>query len=153
MSQTPDENFFKNAAENINIPKKMKIDLDTPLEIFFLVCFCLACLGVLITTVVTISSYAGGKGDIYALSALGALVALAAFMLKCKRETDNYYVLDTSEKKLLYHYKFFSDIKITTVAEFDDIKCVAVGGTRTVIIIAHRLSTIMKAIKKANAPI
>ena len=132
MSQVPDENFFKNAAENINIPKKMKIDLDTPLEIFFLVCFCLACLGVLITTVTTATSYITGKGDIYSLMALGALVALAAFMLKCKRETDNYYVLDTSERKLLYHYKFFSDIKITTIAEFDDIKCVAVGGTRTV---------------------
>jgi hypothetical protein len=135
MNQAPDEKFFKNAAEaaaNANIPKRIKIDLETPLEIFFLVCFCLACLGVVITTVATISSYAGGKGDLYALSALGALIALAAFMLKCKRETDNYYVLDTIEKKLLYHYKFFSDIKITTVADFGDIKCLAVGGTRAV---------------------
>lgn len=132
MSQTPDENFFKNAAENANIPKRMKIDLDTPLEIFFLVCFCLACLGVFITAVLSIISFFTAKGYIYEISALGALIALAAFMLKCKRETDNYYVLDTIERKLLYHYKFFSDIKTTAIADFDDIKCVAVGGTRSV---------------------
>lgn len=132
MSQTPDENFFKNAAENVNIPKKMKIDLDTPLEIFFLVCFCVASLGVIITAVTTATSYITGKGNIYETAALGVLVFLAAFMLKCRRETDNYYVLDTSGRKLLYHYKFFSDIKTTTIAEFDDIKCVAVGGTRSV---------------------
>lgn len=132
MSQVPDENFFKNAAENINIPKKMKIDLDTPLEIFFLVCFCAASLGVLVTAATTAISYINGKGNIYEASALGVLVVLAAFMHKCRRETDNYYVLDTSGRKLLYHYKFFSNITTTTVAEFDGIKCVAVGGTRSV---------------------
>lgn len=132
MSQTPDENFFKNAAENINIPKKMKIDLETPLEIFFLVCFCVASLGVLITAATTATSYITGKGDVYSLTALGVLVVLTAFMLKCRRETDNYYVLDATGRKLLYHYKFFSDIKTTLIAEFDDIKCVAVGGTRSV---------------------
>jgi hypothetical protein len=132
MSQTPDENFFKNAAENVNIPKKMKIDLDTPLEIFFLVCFCAASLGVLVTAATTATSYITGKGNIYEATAMGVLVVLAALMLKCRRETDNYYVLDTPGRKLLYHYKFFYDIKTTIIAEFDDIKCVAVGGTRSV---------------------
>lgn len=136
MSQAPDENFFEHAAESAaekaNIPKKMKIDLETPLEIFFWVCFGLACLGVLISGIVAAADHAAGNGNIYEIAAVAFMAVLAGIMFKCRRETDNYYVLDNASRKLLYHYRFFSNVRTEPVADFDDIACVGVGGTRSV---------------------
>lgn len=132
MHGKPDENFFKNAAEQANLPERMKIDLDTPLEILFIACFVLACIGVFISGGITAESYFDGAGNSYALAVFGAFIVLAVLMRKCWSETDNYYILDTHARKLFYHYRFFSDKKITPAADFDDIECVAVGGIRKV---------------------
>lgn len=132
MHSKPDENFFKNAAEQANLPERMKIDLDTPLEIFFIISFILSLLGVFVAGGIAADSYFDGAGDPYSLAAFAIIIVLAVLMYKCWRETDNYYILDTRARKLFYHYKFFSDRKITPVADFDDIECVAIGGTRMV---------------------
>jgi|GEM_PF-6639957 len=56
---------------------------------------------------------------------LASIFALLWFL------TDNFYIMHTDKRKLLYHFKFFGISKITPVTDFENIKAIGVSGRRT----------------------
>ncbi len=130
-SCAPAGNIFKpDAADLSAIPGKIKVDLSTALENFLLT-------AAGITAFIAFFLYINGAFDgkktqanpellKFVPIALGFMAAAIA----CWLGTDNYYIINVTKRKLLYHFKIFFIIKITAVADFEEIHAFGVTGVR-----------------------
>ncbi|HNY10359.1 MAG TPA: hypothetical protein PKK26_02095 [Candidatus Wallbacteria bacterium] len=132
-----DENVFIPKA-NIasNLPHRIKVDLNTYLEQFFSGVGILA----LIAAVILLISGTCGSTSRYshhytppdpaALKYIPlALIAAGAGFL-CRWFTDNYYIMDTVEKRIYYHFKFFGYESVSLFLAADQIEAIGVTGKK-----------------------
>lgn len=115
------------------IPDKIKLDLDTPLETLFNV---LSVIGALSTIALIINIFYELEYYLRHNEILTRIVyilisgGLTYVFIKCRLSTNNYYIVDNVKKSIVYNYEFFGNKKLEQVANFEDIKYVAIGGTR-----------------------
>lgn len=102
------------------IPQKIKLDLLTPLEQFFL--------GLMIISPVMI--FVGFSqlklGDTPVLL-VGAVITFVLSFL-CYLATDNYYVLDIGKRQLLYRFKFLIFERVSKVVDFSGIHAITINN-------------------------
>ncbi|MEZ7891966.1 MAG: hypothetical protein QMC67_09465 [Candidatus Wallbacteria bacterium] len=117
--------------ESSNIPKRIKIDLSIGLETGLLYtagAFFFAGL------VIYNKAAFGGKHSLpdpsYFLILPIPAIAVAITLI-CWLFTDNYYIIDTIQRKLLYHYKFLWKKKISDFLDFEQLYAIGVAGRRT----------------------
>ncbi len=130
-SSAPAGRIYKpGAADTSIIPGKIKIDLSTALESFLL-----AAAG--ITAFIAFFLYINGTFDgkktpanPELLKLVPIALGLMAVSIACWFGTDNYYIISVPKRKLLYHFKIFFVVKITAVADFEEIHAVGVTGVR-----------------------
>ena len=112
--------------EEVALHGRVKIDLDTPLERFFKYSGFASLIGVLICLWV---GYLGGEDSPpqpEMLKGIPILLGLAATFYFLRRATDNYYVLDFRNRRILYHFRLLSWEKESPVFPWSDILSVAV---------------------------
>lgn len=103
---------------------KIKLELRTPLELFFLVMVGIFAFILVVATVGYLQDGVTAMAKIlFIIGALGSCFFGGLYL-----NTDNYYILDTSTKVLLYHFKFFFIRKVSVFARFGDVCAVTVTG-------------------------
>lgn len=118
------DNSFKQPEQEITVPKRIKLDLKTPLEQFWLGMMIISGLALIISLVHYLDN-----GVIPQIIPMIGLVGLAIGAL-CYSNTDNYYILDAEKKCLMYRFKFFASESMTIFAHFSQIHAVTVKGVR-----------------------
>lgn len=108
---------------------KIKADVLTPLEMFFLGGSGLLLLGAVLFWVF-ISEKVITVQFPYTAIYTAIFLALAALAFYCFKNTDNYYIIDTGSRSVLFHFKFFENVRITPYMRFDMISAVGVTGRR-----------------------
>ncbi len=112
--------------EQSEIPDKLKLDLKTPLETFFM-------WAAIISGFIGFAGFIGyiedGLTVVTKLMLAAGGISLAIFG-GLYFNTDNYYILDRSSERLLYHFKFFFWRKVSTICSFNEISLVTTGGKR-----------------------
>lgn len=116
-----EENLQEKESE---LPTYLKLELRTPLEVFFRGSTVLSVIFLLITTFIYWNE---GMGPIIRIMFFCATVSTIFFGL-LYRNTDNYYILDIPSQVLLYHFKFFIIKKVRVMARFSEINAVTVSG-------------------------
>jgi hypothetical protein len=117
-------------ADTSNLPDKIKVDLSTALENSLLAAIGIA---VFIAFFLYIQGTFGGKKsppNPALLKYVPMMIGFAAAAFACWLGTDNYYIISVSKRKLLYHFKFLFTVKITPVADFEEINAIGVTGVR-----------------------
>lgn len=125
-----DEIYRPDAAEYSRLPRKIKVDLSTALEIFLI---SVAGLSAFSAFIFFVQGIFGGKHsppDPALLKYIPVALVIMAAAFACWRRTDNYYIINSPKRKLLYHFKLFNMVKITSVADFEEILAIGVTGVR-----------------------
>lgn len=118
------------AADTSNLPGKIKVDLSTALESSLLV---VAGIAAFISVFLYVQgTFEGRKSPPIPelLNYLPISIGLMAAAVACWFGTDNYYIISVSKRKLLYHFQLFLTVKITPVADFEEINAIGVTGVR-----------------------
>ncbi len=108
---------------------KIKADVYTPLEMFFIGSSGLLLVGLLIFWLFVNGKVISVKAP-YTYIYSAVFLALSALSFYCFRNTDNYYIIDTGSRTVLFHFKFFETVKVTPYLGFDMISAVGVTGRR-----------------------
>ncbi len=132
-----DESVFVPKADIAsNLPHRIKVDLNTYLEQF------LSGIGMLggIAAVILLVAGTCGSTSRYsrqytppspeALKYIPLALIVAGAGLLCRWFTDNYYIMDTVEKKIYYHFKFFSYEAVSLFLSADQIEAIGVTGKK-----------------------
>lgn len=119
-----DEQTARN--EEFEIPDKLKLDLKTPLETFFMWS---AIIGGFILVAGIIGYIEEGLQTVPKLLLAAGAILLPLF-ISLYNHTDNYYIVDISGEQILYHFKFFFFRRVTSVCRFNEISLVTTGGKR-----------------------
>ncbi|MGM0600657.1 MAG: hypothetical protein ACQETH_12675 [Candidatus Rifleibacteriota bacterium] len=106
--------------------KKLKLDINSLSEQFFAGMAVLSFLAIVAATVMFFSS--GFNSFSLSLFASGAIL-LFLFVKLCM-SIDNYYLIDSVEKKIFYNFKIFSYQKLTGFVDFDQIGSITITGHR-----------------------
>ncbi|MGM0600830.1 MAG: hypothetical protein ACQETH_13550 [Candidatus Rifleibacteriota bacterium] len=113
------------SIENVNaLPKKYKLDLDTPMETFL---FWMIIIGGF-TAFLGVIYYLDGETNARALFSIGVVVAALSGVLY--KATDNYYIIDADKKMMLYQFKCFTINNLEIFAPFSSIHAITVNGRR-----------------------
>lgn len=112
--------------ETDQLPAKIKLELKTPLEQFFLWS---GVAGGFLLLVGVIGFFEDGMVPMVKMFLIVGTLA-SIFFLSLYYNTDNYYILDVENQRLLYHFKFFFVRKITVQASFSEISSLTVSGHR-----------------------
>jgi len=105
----------------VSLPKKMKVDLDTPLESFFIGCAVLSGFGLFFAGIASLNN----SVPRVVWQGLTGLFVVGGI---CYKYTDNYYIVDMERKKLLYHFSFFSYSSDGVIALFSDLIAATVNA-------------------------
>ena len=122
------ESFGQRKLDLTDIPRMIKIELDTPLENIWTT---MACIGWFGTYICFHIGVIGGKRSpprpaVLKYIPIGIGFALLAHFLKYS--TDNYYLLNTKKKIIYYHFRFFFFEQVTPFLEAAEISVVGVTG-------------------------
>ncbi len=129
-STAPAKIYRPAPADTSNLPGKIKVDLSTPLESFLLGAVGVAAV---IALLLYIQGTFGGKKsppNPELLKYIPLAIGFMATALACWFGVDNFYVISVQQRKLLYHFKLFFMVKITAVADFEQIAAIGVTGVR-----------------------
>ncbi len=114
---------FKTFSDEKRLKKK-KIPLTTPMEsVFFWSASACALYFIFGLLYFFQTGLQAGKLFSLALAASGLAVFVQLY-----RNTNNFYILDSSGRRILYHCKFFNDKRITELISFSEIAAVTVAG-------------------------
>lgn len=108
------------------IPDRLKLELATPLEKFFL-------WAAMISGFLIFSGFIGYIEDGLTPPAKLMLATGCLFLAVFGGlyfNTDNYYIIDRTGERILYHFKFFFFRKVSTICQFKDISLITTGGKR-----------------------
>lgn len=108
---------------------KIKADVLTPLEMFFLGGSGLLLLGAVLFWVFLSEKIINVQSP-YTVIYTAVFLALAALSFYCFKNTDNYYIIDTGARSVLFHFKFFENVKVSPYLGFDMISAAGVTGRR-----------------------
>jgi hypothetical protein len=114
-----------NSEPEITVPNRIKLDLKTPLEQFWLGLLMLSGLAIFFGLITYLDN---GGNTSKTIASIGAMVFIAAGI--CYRNTDNYYILDGEKKCLMYRFKFFSSENLSIFAHFSRLHAVTVKGVK-----------------------
>lgn len=105
-------------------PTQIKLELQTPLEKLWFWFF----VGSVFITFSGLIGFLedGATAFVFSLTGIGAIMSFLFWSLK--RNTDNFYILDLSTRRLFYHFRFFFIKRITPARNFSDIVSITVGG-------------------------
>jgi len=112
--------------EEPEIPERLKLELNTPLETFFMWAGIISCF-------ILFAGFVGYLEDGLTsttklmLASGGLLLAIFGSLYF---HTDNYYVVDRIGERILYHFKFFFYQRVSTVCRFSEIALITTGGKR-----------------------
>lgn len=122
--------YKPDAIDTASLPRKVKVDLDTPFEGVWYILMAIA--GFAAAMVFNAGALGGKKNppDPELLVYLPIPLVLLAVFYICRRCTDNFYVLDLDAGKILYHFEFFGNVKTTRFKDFSEIRAAAVTGER-----------------------
>lgn len=115
--------------EHIATNVRIKADVFTTLEMFFAGSSALLLVGLLIFWLFVDDKVINVKAP-YTYIYSAVFLALSALSFYCFKNTDNYYIIDTGARSVLFHFKFFETVKITPYLGFDMIAAVGVTGRR-----------------------
>lgn len=118
------EKFFQQEADEL--PTRIKLELKTPLENFF---SWSSVAGGFLFLMGIIGYFEDGMVPMVKMFLIVGTIT-TTFFLALYYNTDNYYILDVQNKRLLYHFKFFFVRKIIVQASFSEISSLTVGGHR-----------------------
>lgn len=121
-------------AEEIKniLPARFKLDLDTPME--SLIKYAMIT-GVVIALLGLVGLFSG-RTDFQPFLLGGIFLAvISAFLFFT---TDNYYIIDTNKKMILYHFKFMTIESLKDFAPFSSINATSVNGRRKTTKNRHR---------------
>jgi hypothetical protein len=125
MSSDSFNNPMQNSEPEITVPNRIKLELRTPLEQFWIGLLLLSG----IATVFGLIDYFGDGGNTSKhIASIAGLIFVVAGV--CYRNTDNYYILDGEKKCLMYRFKFFSSESLSIFAHFSKIHAVTVKGVK-----------------------
>ncbi len=113
---------YQNQQSDIHIPSKVKLDLDTPLETLF---FWGMMTGFFVLLMALIGYLEDGATSFFR-TAVTAGTLLSTIFGICYKNTDNYYILDSNRKAMLYHFKFFGKQDLSVFANFSQIHATTV---------------------------
>jgi len=124
--------------DSILMPEMVKVDIDTPLEQFFtgLWISCLIISGFLFWGGVIGTSSGGRYNRHYnppnpeLLKYLPWTICLAVFAFIVRQFIDNFYVMNTREKTIYYHFGFFGQTRVSTFLTVAEIAAFGVTGRR-----------------------
>jgi hypothetical protein len=113
------------SMENVNtLPVRFKLDLDTPMETFFFWMMIIGGIAAIIGLINTLD----GNASAQTLLTVGVVVAAIAGVLY--KATDNYYIIDSEKKMMLYRFKFFTINNLKIFAPFSSIHAATVNGRK-----------------------
>lgn len=98
---------------------RVKIDINFPLENFFI-----------FMILVSIISFFTVLLNSQRWSYLSIPVILSILSILLLKKTDNYYIIDTINRKIIYHFSFLSFIRDSVKYSFSEILCLTVDGNR-----------------------
>lgn len=126
------------ANEAIAMPEMVKVDLDTPLEQFFSGLW-MACL-VISAGLFWVGTFGSSSGrgsyrrytppnpELLHYLPLSIGVGVVAFVVR--QFIDNYFIMNTREKKIYYHFGFFGQTRVTEFLDVSQIAAFGVTGRR-----------------------
>lgn len=118
----------------LQLPEKIKIDIDTLFEQFLMIA------GLVFIAASLVFLYGGlapnydkfsraiRPPERWMLYYVPLFWALSAAAFYCRSNANNYYVLDTREKKLYYHFNFFGYSSARLFISAENIRAVSVNG-------------------------
>ncbi len=119
-----------------SVPANVKVDLTTPLEALWVIAAVIALFAAFYFYIEGAHGHYSKTSRIHyppqphlLVYASYAIFAAAASFL-CWFFTDNYYILNTKVKKILYHFKFFSIIKVSEFLSAEQLYAIGVTGTK-----------------------
>ncbi|HOP30982.1 MAG TPA: hypothetical protein P5120_14610 [Spirochaetota bacterium] len=98
---------------------RVKIDINFPLENFFI-----------FMILVSIIAFFTVLLNSQRWSYLSIPVILSILSILLLKKTDNYYIIDTINKKIIYHFSFLNFIRDSVKYSFSEILCLTVDGNR-----------------------
>lgn len=126
MSEYEEQIDNDEVVEAPEIPDKLKLELKTPLETFFM-------WAGIISGFILFAGFIGYIEDGLTSTAKLMLASgglLLALFGSLYFHTDNYYVVDRIGERILYHFKFFFYRRVSTVCRFSEIALITTGGKR-----------------------
>lgn len=115
------ESGINNGSE---MPAQIKLELQTPLEKLWFWFF----VGSVFITFSGIIGLLEDGATAFVVSLIGIGATMSFLFWSLKRNTDNFYILDLSTRRLFYHFRFFFIKRITPARNFSDIVSITVGG-------------------------
>ncbi|PKL43096.1 MAG: hypothetical protein CVV41_11880 [Candidatus Riflebacteria bacterium HGW-Riflebacteria-1] len=119
--KTLNEQADKN--EMSEIPDELKLELKTPLETFFMWAAIISCFFIL-AGLIGLEKAVNFKSKLLFSAGCMSLVVFGSLYFN----TDNYYIVDRTGERILYHFKFFFFRKVSTVCRFNEISLITSGG-------------------------
>ena len=107
------------------IPQEFKLELKTPLETFFMWAAIISVF-VIIGSLRGLGSAASFNSKLMLAAGCLSLTVFASLYFS----TDNYYIVDITGERILYHFRFFFIRKVSTVCSFKQISLITTGGKR-----------------------
>lgn len=126
MSEYEEQIDNDEVVEAPEFPDKLKLELKTPLETFFMWAGIISGFVLFAGFIDYIED--GLNSTAKLMLALGGL--LLALFGSLYFHTDNYYVVDRIGERILYHFKFFFYRRVSTVCRFSEIALITTGGKR-----------------------
>ena len=122
--------YQPDAADTSSLPDNIKVDLDTSLESAFWAIMGLAAFAAFF---LYIQGTLGGKKsppNPALLKYVPMMLGVVVLAFISRLGTDNYYIINIPKRKIFYHFKFFFEVKITPVVDFENISAIGVTGVR-----------------------
>lgn len=119
----------ENGTGRVAAGLRIKADVLTPLEMFFLGGSGLLLLGAVLFWVFLSEKIINVQFP-YTAIYTAIFLALASLSFYCFKNTDNYYIIDTSARSVLFHFKFFESVKVSPYLGFDMVSAAGVTGRR-----------------------
>lgn len=125
LKDPADSNNISKAEEVKSVlPAKFKLDLDTPMESFLKYAMIIGS----VVGLLALIGHLSGRTDSLPFLLGGVFLAVISGFLFFT--TDNYYIIDTKKKMILYHFKFMTLESLKDFAPFSSIDATTVNGKR-----------------------